>query len=153
MVRAAKYVAGVLAIWGVACASYPVAQHVAVLPMPPSLTMLGQAKCDVENFPYILVDTTQTAAMQAWLAVHEKVHVGQMNKFPGGCKAFIKRYGTDEAFRLESEATAYCTVFFAQLAAREVPEPDKDSILWRLMNRYPGSWTEDDAKAAMPCWR
>lgn len=110
----------------------------------------GVTICTEANRPLILINARiedKPAAVGEALE-HELVHVGQMERYEGGCKSMMKRYRADAQFRFDTEFSAYCTNARTAVLNRKVRKESAVEYLtlWmRLM--YPTKQSEAQVKA------
>lgn len=130
--------------------------YAAMLPLDTADHALGRTGCDLGNQPVIYINPRIRAEYVPWVLTHEKIHAYQSWNYPGGCFAFAKRYAEDDAFRLQSEADAFCGVWQAQTESGMEPLPNLATIVALLLSPkqegYSGHWTEADVKKALACW-
>lgn len=140
-----------------------VVPYAAILPITDTSDhSLGHTFCDLAGQPYRTVSMRLSVEDVQWVVLHENIHVVQMREHEGGCFGFAMHYRTDESFRLQMEADAFCGTYTAQVAAGVPPTPTLLHIVVNLMSRpdslnpnrgYPGHWTIEDAEKAMRCWK
>lgn len=150
-----RFLGTIVAICAVACATLPnvvtvVKDYVPVIMIDNAdgVTWLGQTRCDVAGHPFILLNPRMAPEQVPWIVSHEKIHVAQ-SEAAGGCERFVKRYMADSLFRLQTEATAFCQVYKAQLTAGASFDPPLKTIVWVLHYRYASEYTEQAVEDAI----
>lgn len=125
--------------------------YTAVLPLDSSNTQsLGQLRCDMANQPVIFIHPRLSPERQAWILVHERVHLEQSRVY-GGCKVYYLRMGTDTLFRLAMEGEAFCQVAKAQRQMNAAIEPSYAEAFWLLRKSYYSDYDSSAVVGALNC--
>lgn len=128
-----------------------VVPYVALLPIESFSDFDGRVRCDLQGNPVIYIRTTMEPEQQAWIIVHERVHVAQSQAYPGGCFGLRDEMARDSMFRLRVEAAAYCETFNAQRVAKVEPRPTFGEIVTILRQYYLAAYDSSAVRSAMPC--
>lgn len=85
----------------------------------------AETLCSANGLPFIVVDSEyaeHAGGVPEIIYIHEQVHVRQMTRHKGGCRAFNKKYNTDKTFRMNVELEAYCEAEKRIAWKRSIPD-------------------------------
>lgn len=106
--------------------------------------------CDQDNNIVVAVSNSVDLGEYEYVLIHERVHVREMQEWPGGCQAFLNHYREDLKFRFEVEARAYCTDF-TERVKRGMPREMIYKLAAYLQKSYAQGFTGEQVLAMLPC--